>query len=186
MTTFAIRWLFSKKVRTAIQMRHHVWKYLNAQRDLLKPEATLALETSIQGVTNAVHGSEGIQDLDGSLENLEKTANRWLQPYPHAAIRENIEVFLVAAAVVLAFRCFFFQPMAIPSGSAQPAFYVMGVLGELWNACGLEYDGFTPFGPAEVIGKTVDKQVVPAHHLELDDILPFLERHAVLQGSPSP
>jgi signal peptidase I len=123
MTTFAIRWLFSKKVRTAIQMRHHVWKYLNAQRDLLKPEATLALETSIQGVTNAVHGSEGIQDLDGSLENLEKTANRWLQPYPHAAIRENIEVFLVAAAVVLAFRCFFFQPMAIPSGSAQPAFY---------------------------------------------------------------
>jgi signal peptidase I len=128
MITFSIRWLTSKKVRTAVQMRHHVWKYVNAQRDLLKPEAIDALEASMQQVTDAIHQKDGAPTLDEAMENIEKTANDWLKPYPHAALRENIEVFLVAAAVVLAFRSFFFQPMAIPSGSAQPTFW--GIVAE--------------------------------------------------------
>ena len=128
MITFSIRWLTSKKVRTAVQMRHHVWKYVNAQRDLLKPEAIDALEAAMQTVTDAIHQKEGAPGLDAAMENIEKTANDWLKPYPHAALRENIEVFLVAAAVVLAFRSFFFQPMAIPSGSAQPTFW--GIVAE--------------------------------------------------------
>ena len=36
--TFAIRRII-QKVRVATQMRHHVWKYTNAQRDLLSDEA---------------------------------------------------------------------------------------------------------------------------------------------------
>ncbi|HAW01553.1 MAG TPA: hypothetical protein DCX10_07440, partial [Verrucomicrobiales bacterium] len=123
MITFAIRWLTSKKVRTAVQMRHHVWKYVNAQRDLMQPKAIESLESSIQGVTDAINRKEGALNLEDSLESLEKSANQWLKPYPNAGLRENIEVFLVAAAVVLAFRSFFFQPMAIPSGSAQPTFF---------------------------------------------------------------
>jgi len=113
----------SKKIRTAVQMRHHVWKYLNAQRDLLSPEAVQSLEGSLKEVSDAIHRKEGASSLENALEKLEETANQWLKPYPHAAIRENIEVFLVAAAVVLAFRSFFFQPMAIPTGSAQPTFW---------------------------------------------------------------
>lgn len=123
MITFAIRWLTSRKVRTAVQMRHHVWKYVNAQRDLIQPKAIESLESSIQKVTDAINQKEGALNLEDSLEELEKSANQWLKPYPNAGLRENIEVFLVAAAVVLAFRSFFFQPMAIPSGSAQPTFW---------------------------------------------------------------
>ncbi len=55
--------------------------------------------------------------------NLETVANENLRPYPNAAWRENIEVLLVTGAVVLALRTFFFQPMAIPSGSAQPTLW---------------------------------------------------------------
>src|SRR5207247_10763552 len=52
---------------------------------------------------------------------LFRSAN--LLPYPSGSIRENVEVFLVTGAVVLALRTFFFQPMAIPSGSAQPTLW---------------------------------------------------------------
>ena len=123
MIAFAIRWLSSKKVRVATQMRHHVWKYTNAQRDLLSDEAIGHLEDSMQRVRQAIVQPENPTSLEEALNHLEKTANKWLKPYPNASIRENIEVFLVAAAVVLAFRSFFFQPMAIPTGSAQPAFW---------------------------------------------------------------
>ncbi|MGA0325772.1 MAG: hypothetical protein ACO3OK_02155 [Limisphaerales bacterium] len=123
MIAFAIRWLSSKKVRVATQMRHHVWKYTNAQRDLLSDEAIEHLEDSIQRVRQAIVQPESPASLEEALNHLEKTANKWLKPYRNASIRENIEVFLVAAAVVLAFRSFFFQPMAIPTGSAQPAFW---------------------------------------------------------------
>ena len=116
MIAFAIRWLSSKKVRVATQMRHHVWKYTNAQRDLLSDEAIGHLEDSMQRVRQAIVQPENPTSLEEALNHLEKTANKWLKPYPNASIRENIEVFLVAAAVVLAFRSFFFQPMAIPTG----------------------------------------------------------------------
>ena len=91
--------------------------------DLLSDEAIEHLEDSMQRVRQAIVQPESPTSLEEALNHLEKTANKWLKPYPNASIRENIEVFLVAAAVVLAFRSFFFQPMAIPTGSAQPAFW---------------------------------------------------------------
>lgn len=42
--------------------------------------------------------------------------------YPHASMRENVEGLLTMGIVLFAFRQFFFQPMAIPTGSAQPTF----------------------------------------------------------------
>jgi signal peptidase I len=50
-------------------------------------------------------------------------ANKWLRPYPHAGVRENVDVVLVALVVALAIRTFFLQPMAIPTGSMQPTLY---------------------------------------------------------------
>jgi signal peptidase I len=50
-------------------------------------------------------------------------ANKWLKPYPHAAIRENVEVLLVALAVAMAIRTFFVQPFKIPTGSMQPTLF---------------------------------------------------------------
>jgi len=58
-----------------------------------------------------------------ALARLEKTANKWLKPYPNSALRENIEVALVAIAVAMAIRTFFLQPFKIPTGSMQPTLY---------------------------------------------------------------
>jgi signal peptidase I len=57
------------------------------------------------------------------MRKLEKAATDHFKPFPHARWRENVEVLLVTAAVVLALRTFFFQPMAIPTGSAQPTLF---------------------------------------------------------------
>ena len=123
MIRFSLRWLRSRKVRMAVQMRHQVRKYLNAQRDLLSSEAVEHLEAAIKESSQAINQGAIPKEVDAGMTQLEEVANKWLRPYRNAGIRENVEVGIVAAAVVLGFRSFFFQPMAIPSGSAQPTFY---------------------------------------------------------------
>lgn len=107
----------------AVQMRHQVKKHLAAQKDLLSIEAIGHLQNALRKTDRAIRFGAISTELKSEMAQLEKAANQWLRPYPNANIRENVEVCLVAAAVVLGFRSFFFQPMAIPSGSAQPTFY---------------------------------------------------------------
>ena len=57
------------------------------------------------------------------MAQLEAVANKWLKPYPHATLRENIEVLLVVLAVFLGIRTFIAQPFKIPTGSMQPTLY---------------------------------------------------------------
>ncbi len=123
MIRFSFRWLVSRKIRMAVQMRHQVQKYLNAQRDLLGSEAVEHLEAAISESTRVINRGSIPKEVETGMNQLEEVANKWLKPYRNAGIRENVEVGIVAAAVVLGFRSFFFQPMAIPSGSAQPTFY---------------------------------------------------------------
>ncbi len=42
---------------------------------------------------------------------------------PMAGLRENLEVIVVALVVAMAFRCYFFQPFKIPTGSMQPSLF---------------------------------------------------------------
>lgn len=123
-----IRWLKSKKIRATVQMRHQVRKHLNAQRDILSAEAIQALEESIRRSAKAIRHGAIPGEIQIALKDLETTANQWLRPYPNPGLRDNVEVFLVVAVALMGFRSFFFQPMAIPTGSAQPTFY--GIVGE--------------------------------------------------------
>ena len=123
-----IRWLKSKKIRTTVQTCHQVRKHLNAQRDVLSVEAVRELEESIRRSTKAIRHGAIPGEIQIALKDLETAANQWLRPYPSAGLRDNVEVCLVVAVALMGFRTFFFQPMAIPTGSAQPTFY--GIVGE--------------------------------------------------------
>ena len=123
MGTLILRWFLSKKVRQAVDMCRQVRKLISAQRDLLSPEETQEISKAARELSNAIAAGDRLEDIQKRMKNLEKVANENLKPYPSASLRENIEVFLVTGAVVLALRTFFFQPMAIPSGSAQPTLW---------------------------------------------------------------
>ena len=120
---FNAKWFLSRTIRHSVQMRRHVRKLINAQRDILKPEAVEKVEAACAELKRAEHGPLNRPRLIKEMEHLEDVANKFLKPYPNAAWRENIEVLLVAIAVAMGIRTFFLQPFKIPTGSMQPTLY---------------------------------------------------------------
>src|SRR5688572_12178654 len=118
-----LNWYLSRTVRHATHMRKHVWKILSAQRDLLSPQAVGAVTTALDEIQVACDGKLDRKAVRDQMANLETVANKWLKAYPHAALRENIEVLLVAIAVAMGIRTFIAQPFKIPTGSMQPTLY---------------------------------------------------------------
>lgn len=133
-----INWFLSSKVRHASHMHKHVWKLLSAQRDLLTPKAIVSVEGALDSIKKVFTGPLDKAALEAEMANLEKVANQWLKPYPHAAIRENIEVLLVAIAVAMGIRTFVAQPFKIPTGSMQPTLYGITSNPDLMYSGGME------------------------------------------------
>src|SRR5216110_3083899 len=181
MGTSILRWFLSKKVRQAVDMGRQVRKLVSAQRDLLSPEEIQEISKAARDLRSAITAGDRLEGIEKRMTNLEKVANENLKPYPSASLRENIEVFLVTGAVVLALRTFFFQPMAIPSGSAQPTLWgvtsedlrgrpdvkIPRGLGRLFQSCwsGAHYfhavaetDGQLRIGPTEKVGGFINRQ----------------------------
>lgn len=117
-----LRWFLSRTLRQANDLCHRVEKILNSQRDVMAPQAIQAVQASIQELRTTAASAEKAA-VEKRAAELETVANKWLKPYPHASIRENIDVILVALVIALGIRTFFLQPMAIPTGSMQPTLY---------------------------------------------------------------
>jgi signal peptidase I len=115
-------WFLSRSVRQANDLCHRVEKILNAQRDILAPQAIEAVRTAIRELRTAA-GAGDASVTQKRVADLETTANKWLRPYPNASVRENVDVVLVALVIALGIRTFFLQPMAIPTGSMQPTLF---------------------------------------------------------------
>ncbi len=118
-----LQWFLSGTVRHATAMAHHVQKLLNHQRDIISPQAVEGVQAGIAGLRKAIAANPGKEKLTKEMEQLDKTANKWLKPYPNPAWRENVEVLLVALAIAMGIRTFFLQPFKIPTGSMQPTLY---------------------------------------------------------------
>src|ERR1700722_7726331 len=118
-----LRWFISSTVRHAADMRKHVQKLLNSQRDILSPQAVSAQEEALKEIKAALDADADDAALQKQMEALEKTATKWIKPYPYADWRDNVEVFLVAIVVAMGIRTFFLQPFKIPTGSMQPTLF---------------------------------------------------------------
>jgi signal peptidase I len=123
-----LRWFLSGTVRQASDMCKHVEKLLNAQRDILSTQAIEAVTAAARETQAAIDSGADNAALRKQMEQLEKTATKWIKPYPNAEWRENVEVFLVAIVVAMGIRTFFLQPFKIPTGSMQPTLY--GITGK--------------------------------------------------------
>ena len=118
-----LRWFLSKTVREAINLKRHVRKLLRHQQDVLTPQAVEGLQTALAEFGQAINAASPARELRVAMAAFEKSANKWLKPYPNAAWRENIEMLVVALAVAMAIRTFWVQPFKIPTGSMQPTLY---------------------------------------------------------------
>lgn len=118
-----VAWFLSRTVRRATDMTRHVRKLVNHQRDLLEPKAIAAVNAARDDLRGAIRSGADKTTLRQGMTALEEAANKWLKAYPHAGVRENVEVFLVAVAVAMGIRTFFLQPFKIPTGSMQPTLY---------------------------------------------------------------
>lgn len=104
-------------------MRKHVERLLNAQCDLMKPEALGAVQLKIDELNAAIAANENDGKIRVKTEELQFAAEKWIKTYPNPVWRENVEVLLVAIAVAMGIRTFFLQPFKIPTGSMQPTLY---------------------------------------------------------------
>jgi signal peptidase I len=118
-----LRWFLSARVRQTSDLCGHVRKLREAQCDVLAPQALQGIDAALRQTQAALDAGADNETLAKSAADLEKTANKWLKPYPHAEWRENIEVFLVAIVVAMAIRTFFLQPFKIPTSSMQPTLF---------------------------------------------------------------
>jgi len=123
-----IRWFCSRTARQASAMRRHVWKMLQHQRDILKPDSVHSIQGGLAAMSSALKSGASKAELKREMGLLEDAANRYLRPYPNPNWRENVEVLLVALAVALGIRTFFLQPFKIPTGSMQPTLF--GIVSE--------------------------------------------------------
>lgn len=118
-----LNWFLSHTVRNVIAAERHVRRTLRAQEDLVTPAGREAVLKACANLRQTARQTTNKIQLTQALDELEKTASKWLRPYPYASLRDNIEVFLVAIAVAMAIRTFFLQPFKIPTGSMQPTLY---------------------------------------------------------------
>jgi signal peptidase I len=136
-----LRWLLSTTVRNAVAMRKQVHRLLCAQRDLMTPAAVQLVSGALLELQKALDARVDAARLKKDMATMEQVANKWLRPYPHATIRENVEVLLVALAVAMAIRTFFVQPFKIPTGSMQPTLFGVTSTPDFGRAMG-EYNSF--------------------------------------------
>ncbi len=118
-----LSWFYSKTVRHLAEMIRQLDRVVNEQRDLLSTEAVAGLGAARGQAQSAIRSGAKKAELQAQMKKLEEAAHRWLKPYAHPSVRENVKEFLVAVVTILAFTTFFLQLTKIPTGSMQPTLF---------------------------------------------------------------
>lgn len=109
-----------RRRRALRHMITHARALYNMRRDIVDPGQAERLRTALAQARAARRGTA--DDIESAGERLSRAAGEW--PTLHRnGWTENFEVLVVALGVAMAFRCYFFQPFKIPTGSMQPTLY---------------------------------------------------------------
>src|SRR5437016_1378852 len=105
-------WKNYSTLKHARQMVKGTRKMLRMQRDILDPQRVNDVASAAGELDGAVKRKQA-GALAGLTEKLDRQLERTFPRQPFAELRENVEVFLVAAIVAMAVRTFFIQPFKI-------------------------------------------------------------------------
>ncbi len=101
---------------------HHARHCRKMREDIAAPQDIQRLHQAESELVTAIKGGNA-----GAMESAAKAAvdaAAVVMPGKSFAwVRENLEIFVVAIAVAMAFRTYFIQPFKIPTGSMQPSLY---------------------------------------------------------------
>lgn len=97
-------------------------KLLRMHRDIVAPADVSAVSAAADNLAGAVK-TKNAGALNNLTGKLDEKLGKALPRQSYASLRENVEVFLVAAIVAMGVRTFFIQPFKIPTGSMQPTLY---------------------------------------------------------------
>lgn len=111
-----------KELKSAAAHALSIWKM---QRDLVSDDEAIALRKEIDLARKSVKSASTLGEINEAIKRIEDATGEktpWKPNHPHGWA-ENFEVLVVALAVAMAFRCYFFQPFKIPTGSMQPTLW---------------------------------------------------------------
>ena len=118
--------LTPRHVKQGRQFVKDARKVLAYKRDLWSAATIAEVEQHIAKLEDTVPSRDKAQIADAAHQ-LDTLLGKHLPAPTDAALRENVEVFLVAIAVALGVRTYFLQPFTIPTGSMQPT--LNGIIG---------------------------------------------------------
>ncbi len=102
------------------ELRSHARTIYHMRRDVVAPEQAGRLHQALQEARRQLRGEAA--GVAAAAAALEAELGNWARLHRNGWA-ENFEVLLVALGVAMAFRCYFFQPFKIPTGSMQPTLY---------------------------------------------------------------
>jgi signal peptidase I len=118
--------LAPRHVKQARHYLHGARKFLAYKRDILPAETVSAIETGIGDLKAAIRSREKAS-IAGATTRLDTVIGGCVPEQRFPALRENIEVLLVAIVIAAGVKAFLVQPFRIPTGSMQPT--LNGIVG---------------------------------------------------------
>ncbi len=121
---------YRKQRKQAHELMRHARHLLNMRWDLMSEADRTRLSEGIEAL-RTVDKARDMERFEQHALSLDELVGELTPRHVMAGLRENIEVLVVAIAVAMAFRAYFFQPFKIPTGSMQPTLYgIYGVTGQ--------------------------------------------------------
>lgn len=115
---------FFQRRRLQKNVRHllHEAKHARHIKEDIAGEGDLAALVEAETALSEAAGATPVDEkrVDEAAERLSSAVEKIMPPRSQPALRENIEILVVAVAVAMGFRAYFLQPFKIPTGSMQP------------------------------------------------------------------
>ena len=115
-------YLALRKARKQLkELRTHARGLYHMRRDIMPADVAARLRAALDESRRRLRRGTR-EETARAAAALDQALAEWT-PLHRSGWTENFEVLLVALGVAMAFRCYFFQPFKIPTGSMQPTLY---------------------------------------------------------------
>lgn len=109
-----------KNAKNLIRHSRHI---RNMRGDLIKKDRLDEIEDKENALRRLYKDRADTRELQDACDNLLKVLQPAVPQKSMPGLRENFEVIVVAVAVAMAFRAYFYQPFKIPTGSMKTTLF---------------------------------------------------------------